>query len=138
MEGVLDIDHPIRVDGLLRGRLTTSDCLVVGEDGRVEGQVLEVAEAIVKGSLTGNLKATIQVFLAASSEFRGTVVTPRLIIEEGATAEFDPEIGSQMEIVLFPRRGVEAGKGGHIGTPEGEAAAGVRASVREGPSKKKG
>ena len=67
MEGVLDIDHPIRVDGVLRGRLTTSDLLVVGENGRVEGKTVEVAEAIIRGSLTGNLKATRQVFLAAGS-----------------------------------------------------------------------
>ena len=30
MEGVLDIYHPFRVDGMLRGRLTTPDSLVVG------------------------------------------------------------------------------------------------------------
>lgn len=136
MEGVLDIDHPIRVDGLLRGRLTTTGCLVVGEGGRVEGQVLEVAEAIVKGTLTGNLKATIQVFLAASSKFRGTVETPRLIIEEGATAEFNPEIGNQVAIAPFPRPGVAGGEGGDTGTPEAEVAAGVRTSVRGGPPEK--
>ena len=37
--------YPIRVDGLLRGRLTTPSALVVGEDGRVEGEILEGSEA---------------------------------------------------------------------------------------------
>ena len=130
VEGVLEIDHPIRVDGLLRGRLTTPSALVVGENGWVDGEVLVVSEAIVNGRLTGNLKATMQVFLAAGSEFRGTVETPRLVIEEGATAEFNPEIGGQTGTELFSGSGPRSSgngpvQGGDTGPPQEEEAAGV-------------
>ena len=124
LEGVLDIDHRIRVDGLLRGRLTTTGTLVVGEQGQVEGEVLEVDEAIVNGRVVGKLRATTQVYLAASAEFRGTLETPRLVIEEGAVAEFYSGPLRQTEIREFPGLGVD--ENGDPNTPEGAIGAGVR------------
>ena len=125
LEGVLDIDHRIRVDGLLRGRLTTSDTLVVGEHGRVEGDVLEVDEAIVNGRVAGKLRATTLVYLAANAEFRGTIETPRLVIEEGAIAEFYTGPVHETEIKEFPGPGID--DNGDPRTPEGAVgAAGVR------------
>ena len=122
VEGVLNINHRIRVDGLLRGCLTTTDALVVGEEGRVEGELLAVAEAVVNGRVTGKLVASKLVYLGASGEFRGTLETPRLVIEEGAVTQFYSGPVRHTEITPFP--GSDLGQGNPNGTPEGEVASG--------------
>lgn len=84
LDGELAIQHAVRVDGLLKGRLATTDALVVGEGGVVEADTLEVGEAHISGRVSGHLMASRHVYLCADSQFTGIVHTPHLVIEEGA------------------------------------------------------
>ncbi len=84
LDGDLAIEHTVRVDGVLKGRLSTSDALVVGENGVVEADTLEVGEAHISGRVSGHLMASRRVYLSADSQFSGIVHTPHLVIEEGA------------------------------------------------------
>jgi len=84
LDGELAIEHAVRVDGLLRGRLATSDTLVVGAEGVVEADTLEVGEAHISGRVSGHLMASRSVYLSAEGQFSGIVHTPHLVIEEGA------------------------------------------------------
>ena len=90
LEGALEIDHCVRVEGCLRGRLRTSEAMVVGAQGKVIAEQMEVGEAIIDGRVWGKLKASRRVYLTATSEFCGSVETPHLVMEEGAAAEFCP------------------------------------------------
>ena len=92
VEGVMDIEHQLQVDGQLRGRLTTPKRLVVGEEGAIVADSIEVGEAVINGRVMARLKANELVYLSASARFRGTLETPRLVIEEGAEASFSDEI----------------------------------------------
>ena len=92
VEGVMDIEHQLQVDGQLRGRLTTPKRLVVGEEGAIVADSIEVGEAVINGRVMARLKANEQVYLSASARFRGTLLTPRLVIEEGAEATYSNEI----------------------------------------------
>lgn len=84
LDGDLAIQHTVRVDGVLKGHLTTSDALVVSEKGVVEADTLEVGEAYISGRVSGHLMASRRVYLSAKSQFSGIVHTPHLVIEEGA------------------------------------------------------
>ena len=84
VEGSLVLTHPIRVEGTLKGSLKTTGSLVVGEEGEVVGEILEVGDATINGKVSGNLVASGRVHLVAGGEFRGTVVAPHFILEEGA------------------------------------------------------
>ncbi len=85
---MFDIDHPVRVDGKLSGRLITSGPLIVGENGFVEAEEIEVGEAVIRGRVAGRIVASERVCLALTSRFRGSVRTPHLVIEEGAQVEY--------------------------------------------------
>ena len=87
LHGELAIGHTVRVDGVLKGRLATTDALVVGADGVVEADTLEVGEAHISGRVSGHLMAKRRVYLAAACHFTGIVHTPQLVIEEGAILE---------------------------------------------------
>lgn len=88
LEGALEINHCVRVEGCLRGKLNTSETMVVGTQGKVIAELMEVSVAIIKGRVWGKLKATTRVYLSATSEFLGSVETPHLVMEEGANAQF--------------------------------------------------
>ena len=84
MVGTLEVGTTIQVEGSFRGRLRTPARLEVGEEGLIEAEELDVGEAIVRGRVSGHLRATRHIHFTATAAFRGSVHTPRLIIEEGA------------------------------------------------------
>ena len=84
MVGILEVGHTVHVEGSFRGTLRTPARLDVGEEGLVEAERLEVGEAIVRGRVSGHLQATRTIHFTATAAFRGSVHTPRLVIEEGA------------------------------------------------------
>ena len=100
VDGVFDIDHPVRVDGKLNGRLRTSGALTVSEEGIVESEEIEVEEAVIQGQVVGRIAARQSVRLASTSRFRGSVMTPHLVIEEGAQVDYScpEESGTGTEV----------------------------------------
>ncbi len=86
LEGKLVVQSTLRVDGKIKGTVTTSESLVVGKEGVVDGEV-QVRNAIVGGKLKGKLTASGKVVLEASSQFSGELKTSKLVIDEGASFE---------------------------------------------------
>ncbi len=88
LEGTLDLASDMRVDGSLRSaRLQTPGSLTVGEQGRVDAKDVQVGEATICGHLRGRLSARRCVRVAAGGRFSGKIITPKLILEEGAVLE---------------------------------------------------
>lgn len=92
LSGNLDIKYNVWVDGVLHGdRLATERALVVGLEGEVQAEIIEVEDAIIDGKVSGMLKASNEVSIGPRSQFRGRLETPRLVIEEGAVFQEEPE-----------------------------------------------
>ena len=83
--GVLELKQGIQVHGSLEGeRIATEKALVVGKEGIVKSDIIEVMDAVVSGHVNGSVKARGVVRLRAGSVFVGQIETVRLIVEEGA------------------------------------------------------
>lgn len=82
-EGTVKVQSSIRVDGQIKGRITTSDTLIVGKEGEVDGEV-SAKNAIIGGKVRGKIHATGRVMLEAQSLFQGELQTAKLVINEGA------------------------------------------------------
>ena len=82
--GTLEVGNTVHVEGSFRGTLRTPERLEVGEEGLVEAEQLEVGEAIVRGRVSGHLQASREIHFTSTAAFRGSVKTPKLVIEEGA------------------------------------------------------
>ena len=94
LDGTFDIEYDVRVDGTLRGeRLATRQRLTVGPEGQVQADSIEVAEALIDGRVDGRLVASERVHLAAGARFKGVLLTPKLVIEEGALLQAGEESG---------------------------------------------
>jgi len=91
-EGTLNVQSTLRVDGRIKGKVKTSDSLVIGKDGSINGEVV-VRNAIVGGKLKGKLVASGKVVLEANSVFSGELKTTKLVIDEGAIFEGNCSMG---------------------------------------------
>ena len=77
----------MRVDGHLSGRVTSSSgTLIVGANGKVDANI-EVAVAVIHGTINGDIIATQRLELGRAAKVNGNIQTPSLIIEQGAVFE---------------------------------------------------
>lgn len=77
----------MRVDGHLSGRINSSSgTLIVGANGKVDANI-EVAVAVVHGTVNGDIIATQRLELGRASKLNGNIQTPSLMIEPGALFE---------------------------------------------------
>lgn len=77
----------MRVDGHLSGRITSSSgTLIVGANGKVDANI-EVAIAVIHGTVNGDIIATQRLELGRAAKLNGNIQTPSLVIEQGALFE---------------------------------------------------
>src|SRR5580765_82064 len=77
----------MRVDGHLSGRISSSSgTLIVGANGKVDANI-EVAVAVVHGTVNGDIIATQRLELGRAAKLNGNIQTASLMIEPGALFE---------------------------------------------------
>ena len=81
--GTLTFEGTIRIEGKVSGEVISQDTLVVGEDAEVDAEI-NVGVLVCRGQVRGNVKASGHIELHETSELRGNISTPRLMISEGA------------------------------------------------------
>ncbi len=80
-EGKLSFNEMVRLDGKFSGNIESSDTLVVGETGEIEGTIA-VGSLILSGRFRGEIKASTSVELKTPAQVEGSIETASLIIEE--------------------------------------------------------
>ena len=77
-------DSDLVIDGEVQGKVRLSSGRVtVGSSGRVQAEI-EAREIVVEGTVQGNLKAADSVRLGPAGRVTGSVLTPRIAIDDGA------------------------------------------------------
>ena len=89
--GELRFSHTFRVDGRLRGRIVSDNTLVVGESAKVEADI-DCGVVSIRGLVVGRVQGRQRVELLAGARVKGTLVAPKLVIEDGAVFEGDCEM----------------------------------------------
>jgi cytoskeletal protein CcmA (bactofilin family) len=82
IEGNINMQGSLRIDGDVKGKVMSSETLTVGATGVVDGEV-SVKEAIVGGKIMGNLTASQKVELESNASILGDVKTRTFVIKEG-------------------------------------------------------
>ncbi|WCL82332.1 polymer-forming cytoskeletal protein [Saprospira sp. CCB-QB6] len=83
IEGSLETNSNIRLEGELHGELRCGGRLVMAPKSKVMGQI-NCKELISEGESKGNVKAKSLVYLQASAQLTGDIDCERLQIEQGA------------------------------------------------------
>ena len=83
IKGDLKTDGVIRLNGTLIGNLETSEKLVIGQNGKVEGEV-KCKNADVEGAVMGVIYVQELLSLKRSANIQGDIITKQLSVEPGA------------------------------------------------------
>ena len=84
INGELSGDSDVYIDGEVQGRIRLGNTRVtVGPNGRVQADI-EARDIVVDGTVQGNLKAGESAHFGSSSRVTGSVITPRIGIDDGA------------------------------------------------------
>ncbi|HDL18884.1 MAG TPA: polymer-forming cytoskeletal protein [Bacteroidetes bacterium] len=92
IEGNLTLQHSLRMDGKLIGNIKSTDSIIIGKDGEVEGEI-EVKNAVVGGKIKGKIVASGKVTLETTSVFNGQLKANKLVIDEGSVFDGTSQMG---------------------------------------------
>ncbi|NVK04894.1 MAG: polymer-forming cytoskeletal protein [Flavobacteriia bacterium] len=93
IEGDMKSNGDIRIDGVVKGNVNISGKLVIGEKGKVEGEVI-CANATVSGLLKGKAEVKELLTLTETAVVKGDVVTGKLAVQPGAELTGTCSMGS--------------------------------------------
>lgn len=85
-KGDLRFKGSFRIDGRFKGKIDSDSILIIGEHGRVDADI-KVGYLIISGEIKGNIQARQKVEIHTNGRVIGTIVTPKLVVEEGAYLE---------------------------------------------------
>jgi len=83
IKGSIHIKSSGRIDGLVEGEVRSDQDLIVGETGRIYGQIT-AKRAIIGGKVRGEVRAKLKVILENKADLKGDINTEKLQISEGA------------------------------------------------------
>lgn len=85
-EGKLTFEGAMRIGGKFKGEIFSRDVLIIDETANVEANI-EANEVILTGTLRGNIYAKTKVSMRPPANFKGTVTTATLAINDGVIFE---------------------------------------------------
>jgi cytoskeletal protein CcmA (bactofilin family) len=85
-KGDLIFKGSFRIEGTFKGTINSDSLLVVGERGKVEADI-KVGQLVINGETRGTLQATERIEVHNKGRVFGTLLTPTLVVEEGAYLE---------------------------------------------------
>ncbi len=73
----------VRLDGYVKGEIKCDQRLVMGEKGKVEGNI-DTKDAIIMGTIEGEIKVEGTLTLKGTASIKGIITAKFMVVEEGA------------------------------------------------------
>lgn len=83
IDGIVNGDASIRIDGTVKGNITINGLIIVGETGVLEGTV-STQNLLVAGHAEGNITVSECVEVVPGGHLLGDITTKTLVMGEGA------------------------------------------------------
>jgi len=96
--GDIDSKGFFRIDGTIKGNVTTPNKIVIGKKGLIDG-TLTCDNAEIEGTFTGNLHVKELLSLKSTAVINGEVKVGKLSVEPGATFNATCAMGNTMSAV---------------------------------------
>jgi len=94
IKGELFFEGSFRIDGRFTGKINSNSVLIVGENGKVDADI-KIGNIIINGEVKGTIEAKEKVEINASARVIGTIIAPKLEVEEGSYLETNCQIANQ-------------------------------------------
>lgn len=73
----------IRIDGKIKGNITTKNKLVLGPTSLIDGNIL-AQNAEIEGEVTGRVEVAELLILKPTAKIKGDIITSKIVVEAGA------------------------------------------------------
>ena len=83
IEGEIKSSNDIRLDGAIHGSIVSSAKVVIGQKGKMEGE-LHCQNGDISGYVKGRVEAKDMLFLKGTANIEGDIVAGKLVVEAGA------------------------------------------------------
>lgn len=101
VEGKLNSNGNVRIDGEVKGDITATGNVTVGENGEVNGEI-KASVVTVGGKVLGTVHAKEKLVLESKAVSKGDLITKILVIEAGAKFEGNSSMGGTLETSRMP------------------------------------
>lgn len=97
IEGKLSCSGNIRLDGEVQGDISSQGVVIIGEFGKVNGQI-NADNITIGGKVTGTVRAKDKVVLEAKANLKGDITTKALMVEAGAVFNGNTKMGDSVNL----------------------------------------
>lgn len=94
VEGTIQSQSDIRVDGKIKGTLTCSAKVIIGPNGFIEGEI-KCQNAVIEGRFQGNLNVRELLNIRETAVVAGEVSYGKLIVQSGAVINGSYKVSGQ-------------------------------------------
>jgi cytoskeletal protein CcmA (bactofilin family) len=106
--GELRFRDTFRVDGRVQGKIVSDNTLIVGESGQIDAEI-DGGTVSIRGTVSGRVHGRQKIELLAGAKVQGTLVSPKLVIEEGAFFEGTCDMNAAAKRAVLPMPARAAG-----------------------------
>jgi cytoskeletal protein CcmA (bactofilin family) len=96
VSGRLFFQEPVSIEGRFRGEISSSELVVISEEGAVEGRV-RTPRILILGELQGEIVGSTAIVLGPRARVSGNIEAESLIVCEGARLDGDVRVGPSSE-----------------------------------------
>jgi len=96
LQGELRFRDVLRVDGRVKGRIVSDNTLIIGETGQVDAEI-DCGVVSIRGRVSGQVHGRQRIELLAGCRVQATLVSPKLVIEDGAFYQGECRMGAPPE-----------------------------------------
>ncbi len=94
--GELRFRDVLRIDGRAKGRIVSDNMLIIGETGVVDAEI-DCGIVSIRGRVNGEVRGRQRIELLSGCRVEARLVSPKLLIEDGAFFEGDCQMGEPPE-----------------------------------------
>jgi cytoskeletal protein CcmA (bactofilin family) len=96
IEGTLELDGEVKLEGQIKGKVSGTGVVVIGEQANVQADVF-APSVIVHGVVRGQIQASDRLELHRTAKVKGVIQAARIRIDEGAAFEGECRMGKADE-----------------------------------------
>ena len=85
-EGRLSFQETVRIDGHLKGEISSQGTLIVGEEALIEATI-HTSTIVISGEIHGDITASTRIEIHAPAKVIGNIQAPAVVVDEGAFLE---------------------------------------------------
>ncbi len=94
IEGTINANSDIRVDGAIKGKLFCDAKVIIGPSGKVEGEI-RCVNAVVEGHFEGTISVKELLNVRETAKLQGDISAGKLIVQPGGTIDGTVAMGGR-------------------------------------------